>query len=110
MISVDRIRTELNLLYSKQDFRNAKNSLDLYQFILQNNLQDVVFLRGLPSSRDCLDDATCFSRVRAMFFHPDPYKDIFTEHYDEPKVKRIGLSLNPEEHDPGNTRIQQESD
>ena len=43
MISVDRIRTELNLLYSKQDFRNAKNSLDLYQFILQNNLQDVVF-------------------------------------------------------------------
>ena len=43
MICVDRIRTELNLLYSKQDFRNAKNSLDLYQFILQNNLQDVVF-------------------------------------------------------------------
>ena len=43
MISGSQLRTELRLLYSRESFRNAENCVDLYQFILQNNLKETVF-------------------------------------------------------------------
>ncbi|XP_072014887.1 zinc finger MYM-type protein 1-like [Amphiura filiformis] len=43
MISVEQLRTELSILYKRDDFQNAKTSLDLYQFILENDLNVQVF-------------------------------------------------------------------
>ena len=43
MIGSRQLRTELKILYSKEDFRNAKSSIDLYQFMLENNMTESVF-------------------------------------------------------------------
>ena len=70
IISVDQLRTELTLLYNRTEFRNAKTSLDLYQFILQNNLADTVFTEvsrvleiALTTPLVSVESERCFSTL-----------------------------------------------
>lgn len=73
MIDVPQLRTELTLLYSREDFRQAKTSIGLYEFILQNNLQVTVFTEvhslleiSLTTPLVSAESERCFSTLKRV--------------------------------------------
>ena len=43
MIQTEKLRTELNLLYTRKEFHGAKSSSHLLQFMIENNLSELTF-------------------------------------------------------------------
>jgi hypothetical protein len=81
MLNKERQRTELSVLYEREEFHQVSGALNLHQIItssgLQNSPSEVYLLSAENHTHNTYDN----NRAREMLFHNEKNKNIFTEHY-----------------------------
>lgn len=94
MLSGSKLKTELSLIYSMEEFKACCDAVDLFQLFMKNNLEvfseTVTVLKILNTTPMTTADERCFSTLKRL-------QTFLMTHHDPKEAECIGHAVHGKE-------------